>query len=230
MITLAIDLAIIGIIVFCGWRGYKNGLIRGAFGFVALIAALIIANIVAAAYSDEVSGALNPFVNGIVGSTLDKMIEQDDDEYEPIDHENESIEFKMAYTALRRIGLPEPAAVNVTQQAVSDESEGYLTDLVAEKLSSLLAYVALFGIAFLLLAIIFAVAGNLINFVFSLPGLKLIDIIAGAALGIMKGFLIVLVIGSVVRYLGLLAVSTVEETSVLKYFVNNNMIANMLGI
>ena len=230
MTTLAIDLTIIGIIVFCGWRGYRNGLIRGAFGIVTLIAALIIANIAAEAYSDEVSGALNPFVGGVVGSTLDKIIEQEGKDLEPVEHENKSIEFRMAYTALRRVGLPEPAAINVTERAVSEEAEGYLTDVVGEKLSSVLAYVALFAIAFLLLAIVFAVIGNLINFVFSLPGLKLVDIIAGAALGLMKGLLIVMVITAVVRYFGLLAVSTVEGTSVLKYFVNNNMIANMLGI
>jgi uncharacterized membrane protein required for colicin V production len=224
-----IDLAIIAIIVFCGWRGYRNGLIRGVFGVVTLIASLIIANIAASAYSEEVTGVLKPFISGMVDSTLTEIIDQGA-EYEPVEHENNTKEFRTAYTTLRRIGLPESAAINISERVADDDTEGFLSDLISNKLSSILAFVALFGIAFLLMAIIFTVVGNLINFVFSLPGLKLIDIITGVAFGLMKGLLIVMSIATVVRYFGLLAISTVEKTSVLNYFVNNNAIANMLGI
>jgi len=231
--TLAIDFAVVAIIVFCGWRGYRNGLIRGVFGVVTLIVALIIANIVAAAYSEEATGVLSPFVGGIVDSTITKMMD-DDVEYEPVEHENDTDEFKTVYTALRKIGLPKSAAINIADNAADNaaenESKALLTDFVADKLSSVLAFVALFGIAFLLLAIIFAVVGNLISFVFSLPGLKAVDIFAGIAFGLAKGFLIVLTLATIVRYFGLLALSTLEKTTVLNYFVNHNLIANMLGI
>ena len=230
MTTLIIDLSIIAIIVFCTWRGYKNGLIRGVFGVVTLIVALIIANIVAAAYADDITDVMQPFVGGVVDSTINEIIDDDEIEYEPIDHEIDTTEFKIAYTALRRIGLPEASAVNISEYAAGAVAEASLIDLVSDKLTSLLAYVALFGIAFLLIAIVFAVIGNLISFVFSLPGLKLIDTIAGIAFGFIKGFIIVLTLAAIVRYFGLLAISTVEKTSVLKFFVNNNMIANILGI
>ena len=230
MTTLILDFAIIAIIVFCGWRGYRNGLIRGVFGVVTLIAALIIANIAASAYSEEVSDVMQPFVGGVVDSTLNKMFDEVDIEYEPVKHEDDSEEFKMAFTALRRIGLPEASAVRVSEQVVGEDIEGLLADLIADRLTSILSFVALFGIAFLLLAIVFAVIGNLINLVFSLPGLKLIDTVAGIAFGLVKGFLIVLSIATIVRYFGLLAISTLEKTTVLNYFVNHNMIANMLGI
>jgi uncharacterized membrane protein required for colicin V production len=225
-----LDLAALAIIVFCGWRGYRNGLIRGVFGVVTLIVALIIANITAAAYADEVSGALKPFVGGLVDSTYSDIVEEEHIEYEDVDYDDASEEFKLTYTALRRIGLPESAAIRIAERTVNDLSEDFLSDILADKLSSALAFVVLFGIAFLLISIIFAVVGNLINFVFSLPGLKLVDTIAGIAFGLIKGFLILLALTTVVRYLGLLAISTLEETTVLKYFVNHNLIANMLGI
>jgi len=236
--TLAIDFAVIAIILFCGWRGYRNGLIRGVFGVVTLIVALIIANIVASAYSEEVTDVLSPFVGGVVDSTINKMIGDDEDgddlvlvvEYEPVDHENDTEEFKTVYTALRNIGLPKAAAISIAENASENDTKAMLTDFVSERLSSVLAFVALFGIAFLLLAIIFAVVGNLISFVFSLPGLKLVDIFAGIAFGLAKGFLIVLTLATIVRYFGLLALPTLEDTTVLNYFVNNNLIANMLGI
>jgi len=227
--TLLIDLATIGIIAFCIWRGYRNGLIRGAFGIVALVASLFIANITATAYSDEFTVVMKPFVSGIVESALSE-IHDDDVEYEFVEHEDESEEFNEAFNALRYIGLPQTAAVRVAEHSTEEQTEAFLSEVVANKLSSTLAHVAVFGIAFALLAIIFTVVGNLIGFVFSLPGLKLLDIIAGIAFGIVKGFIIVYAIATVVRYFGLLAVSTLEETAILNYFVNNNPIAEMLGI
>jgi len=226
---LLIDLTIIGIIAFCAWRGYRNGLIRGVFGVVTLVASLFLANIAANAYSEEFTGMLQPFVGGVVETAISDVLD-DDIEYELIEHENDSEDFRTAFNALRHIGLPVPAAIRVAEQAAEDETEGFLADRVAGKLSSILAYVAVFGVAFVLVAIIFAVIGNLIGFVFSLPGLKLLDIIAGVAFGFVKGLLIVLVLAAVMRYLGLLALDILEGTTLLNYLVNNNMIADMLGI
>ena len=229
MTTLLIDLGIIGIVVFCTWRGYRNGLIRGVFGVVTLIASLFFASIAATAYADEFTGMLTPFVGGIVDNALSEMAAENA-EFEFVEHEDQSVDFRSAFTALRRIGLPVPAAVRVAEQAVALQSEASLADRIAERLSSILSFVALFGIAFVLVAIIFAVIGNLISLVFSLPGLRLLDIIAGLAFGLVKGLLIVLALGAVARYFGLLALETLEGTSVLNHIVNNNIIADMLGI
>jgi len=227
--ALLIDLAIIGIVAFCAWRGYRNGLIRGVFGVLTLILSLFFANIAATAYSEEFKGMMAPFVGGIVDTTLSEMA-MAGAEPEPLEHENQSEEFRTAYTVLRRIGLPVSAAVRVAELTVEEGFEGQLSDAIAEKLSTALAYVTVFAISFVLIAIVFAVIGNLIGFVFSLPGLKLLDIIAGVAFGFVKGLLIVLALSAVVRYFGLLALDTLEETAVLNYLVGNNIVANMLGI
>ena len=229
MTVLLIDLGIIGIIIFCAWRGYRNGLIRGVFGAVTLVVALILANITANAYSEEFMGILTPFAGGFVESALSEL-NAESFEHELEDHDNNSKEFKAAYNALRRLGLPIPAAMHVAEMAVKDMKSGSLADSIAEKLSSVMAFVAVFGVAFVLAAIVFAVIGNLIGFVFSLPGLRILDAAAGVAFGFVKGLLIVLAIAAVVRYFGLMAVDTVEKTSVLNYLVNNNIIAEMLGI
>jgi len=234
MTTLIIDLAIIGAVVFCGWRGFKSGLIRGVFGVVSLIAALLVANIAAQAYSGETKGMLMPFVGGIIDSTMTEIAEQGL-EYQAIahDHEVDDVDFGVAYTALRELGLPEAAAVRIAEQSIAieeEEEENYFSDIIADRLSSAFSYVAVFGIAFLLIAIIFAVIGNLVGFVFALPGLKYVDMIAGTALGLFKGIIIVYTVAVIARYYGLLILSTLEETTVFKYIINNNPIANMLGL
>jgi len=234
MIILALDIAVIAIVVFCGWRGYKNGLIRGVFGVVSLVVSLFIASVAATAYSDEFTEVLNPFVSGLIDKAIVEVIEKNIAE-EPGDYEDASDDFITAHTALRRTGLPKAAASRVAELATKDIGEeglpaGLLSNLVGDKLSSVLAFVCVFGIAFILLAIIFTVIGNLVGFVFSLPGLKLLDTISGVVFGLAKGLIIVFALATVVRYAGILAPETLEGTSALKYIVNNNPIAARIGV
>ena len=234
MVILALDLAVIAIVAFCGWRGFRNGLLRGVFGVVSIVVSLFIASIAATAYSEDFKEMLSPFVGGVIDSALTEITDEDTkSDFSGL--EGKSDNYKIAYTALRRIGLPETSAARVAELATKDGKEGVassgsLSDMISEKLSSVLAFVALFGIAFLLLAIIFAVIGNLVGFIFSLPGLKIIDIITGVAFGLVKGLLIVFTLATIVRYAGILAPDTINGTTVLKYIVNNNPIANIIGI
>ena len=234
MTAFLLDFAIIGTVIFCGWRGYKSGLIRGVFGVVSLIASLLVANMAAEAYADEAKGMLVPFASGLLDSTMSDLSD-DGIEYQPIahDHDIDDADFGTAYLALRHIGFPEAAAVRVAEKSIDleeDEQRGYFSDRIAENLSSTLSYVAVFGIAFLLIAIVFAVIGNLVGFVFALPGLRLVDIISGSVLGLVKGIIIVYALAVLVRYFGLLILPTLERTTILIYLVNNNPIANLLGV
>jgi len=232
--TWLIDIAIIGTVAFCAWRGYKNGLIRGVFGVVSLIVSLLVANIAAQAYADEAKSMLMPFVSGMIESTITEMAEVGI-EYQALahDHEFDDADFGTAYTALRQLGLPEAAAVSIAEKSLEieeDEEESYFSDIIASRLTHSLSYVAVFGIAFLLIAIVFAVIGNLVGFVFALPGLRLVDMITGSVLGLVKGIIIVYTVAVIIRYFGLLVISTIESTTVLKHIINNNPIANLLGI
>ena len=269
MTAFLIDLGVIGIVAFCGWRGYRNGLIRGVFGFVTLIASLFLANTIAGAYSEEFTGMLNPFVGGLIESAItDSNKESSENDLSGIDLSNtdlkdidlsnfdpsdiraaeayleelgltkadlndvssEQSKYLTAYVALRHFGLPESSSSRIAQMTAEDTSDRFISDVISGYLSSLISYIALFGIAFLLLVIAFTVIGNLIGFVFSLPGFKLVDIIAGSVFGVVKGLLIVLTIGVVLRYFGLLARDILEETSLLRFVVNNNIIADILGV
>jgi len=234
MTTFLIDAAIVGTVIFCGWRGFKSGLIRGVFGVVSLITALLIANIAAQAYSGETKSMLLPFASGIIDSTMTELSEQGI-EYQAIahDHEVDDEAFGIAYMALRDLGLPEAAAVRIAEQSITleeDEQGRYFPDIIADRLSSAFSYVAVFGIAFLLIAIVFAVVGNLVGLIFALPGLKYVDMIAGTALGLLKGVIIVYTVAVIARYFGLLILSMIEDTTIFRYLINNNPIANMLGV
>ncbi|MDR1589585.1 MAG: CvpA family protein [Oscillospiraceae bacterium] len=246
---IAIDVLLLATPVYCLWRGYRGGIIRGVCGVLALIVAIFGANLVASTYSDEVTEMLRPFVGGVVDGALASVISGDADG-EPgagdgsgqlsgessgalIPDEASGEELRTAsYTALREIGLPEAAAKLISEKIASGafEAGAALTDVITDKLCSALAYIAVFAIMFLLVSIAFAVIGNILNLVFKLPGLELIDSLIGMVFGLFKGVVIVYAIAAVVRYIGLLAPSIIDKTRVLKYLINTNPLADILGI
>ena len=234
MTTFAIDAIIIATVAYCGWRGYKNGLIRGVFGVFSLVASLLLAGISASSFSDEFTDMINPFVSGFVDSAL-LDIYDDLGDYDPAEFQDKPENFIIAYKVLRRMGLPESPSERIADMATGNRDgeripEVLLSDYISYRLSAVLAFVGVFGVSFILLAIVFAVVGNLINFVFTLPGLAFFDAVSGAVFGTAKGVLIVLILATVVRYAGMLAPDIIEKTLVLKFIVNNNPIANVIGI
>ena len=251
--NILIDIALILIVIFFAWRGFKNGFIRGIFGILAIIIAIYGANLAAKAYSEDFTGMLEPFVSGVVDKAYSDVLaggEPADRDNAPaedvplsagdvsvttensVEDENPKNVYDVSYETLRNIGISEGAARQIAEkvsgkietvgQAMSSNLTGVLCDA--------LAYIAVFTVAFILIAIIFAVIGNIINLAFSLPGIESVDKIIGLVLGILKGLLLVLTLALVIRYLGLLAPDTIEQTRVLKYILNMNPLADILGI
>ena len=233
--NIALDAAIILIVIFCSWRGFKSGIIRGVVGILALVVSIFAANLVATAYSGEFTGMLRPFVSGIIDNAMQpdtEDAEEEEPEELPENVKEQGETYVATFNAMRRIGLPVKAAENIAE-SVKEGYSGIKQNLSAEitdRLCARIAYIAVFGICFILVAIVFAVIGNLVNFAFSLPGLKLLDSLSGLAFGIAKGAIIVFVAGVIIRYFGLIAQDIIQSTRLLNFIVNNNPIANILGI
>lgn len=249
--NLLIDIALVLIVVYTTWRGFRNGFIRGIFGILAIIIAIYGANLIAKAYSDNFTGMLEPFVSGIIDKAYTDVMnngepealgeEQTTDGAESSggagmesgskDEKPKSV-YDTSYETLRKIGISEGAAKQIAGkvaakiEAVGQQMSADLTGV----LCSALAYIAVFAVAFILIAIIFAVIGNIINLAFSIPGLESVDRIIGLVLGLLKGLLLVFTLALVIRYLGLLAPETIGKTTVLKYILNVNPLADIIGI
>ena len=242
MIGVIIDIALIVIILVFAFRGFRNGMVRGLCGFLAIILSLVIANAAADAFSGEFTDALRPFVGGIVDGKLQSLLSPDDDKENKPELENEqkiidydydtSTTHGVVMHTLRNLGFLESVSEKIADAIDETTTEtGYaLSDIISSKLSSTLAHIAIFAIAFLLLSIAFAVVGNLLNVVFSLPGLRLVDQIAGTVLGLLKGVAVVMFLALVFRYVGILSADLLGKTKVLMYFAEHNAIANLLGI
>ncbi len=249
--STVIDIVLVLIVGMTTWRGFRNGFIRGLFGVVAIIIAIYGANLAAKAYASEFTGMFAPFVVGIVDKSVGDVLgtgaadaedadpaqsepdNTDSADEQPVlpDVDNTSV-YDVCFKALRLIGVSEQAAHRMATKvdAEIDAIGQQMTATLTQRLSEALAYIAVFGISFILISIIFAVLGNVINLAFSLPGMELIDKIVGLVFGLAKGALIVLAIAVIVRYLGFISPETIDKTVILKYITNANPLAGILGI
>ena len=215
------------IIVVCAWRGYKNGIIRGICGILAIIVSLYGANIIATAYSDEFTGMAKPFVEGIVDTSVSNVLN---------DAKKTMITVRTSDkddAASRELGICDAAADKLAREMADDTSvvDQEMTELLSAKLCSKLAFAGLAAIAFILIAIVFAVIGNLINLSFQIEALGAAEPIIGTLLGIAKGIIIVLALATIFRYTGKIIPDTaVETTKILPHILNNNPVADRLGL
>jgi len=97
----------IAIPVFCAWRGYKNGIIRGACGILAIILALFCGNIIANMYGTDFDGMLSPFVNGMVDGAENTVLTNDDEAVIQLSDSDKEDVYSVSYAIFRQLGVVE---------------------------------------------------------------------------------------------------------------------------
>lgn len=238
--SLVIDLVLVAIVGLCAWRGFRTGIINGVSWILAIVVAIYGANLVANVYSREMAGMIQPFALGLVDSIMNGDAENGDPDGGSVIDQNISLDerenldvYTVSKAVLTRLGIIPDAADSIARQT-AQEFEHVNTDMsyrLTELLCQRAAYVALFIIAFTLIAIVFTVIGNVFDLSFGIPGHENLNHITGAALGVIRGILILLVIGCVGRYIGLLVPqSTVADTFIFEKLVEANKIAALLKI
>ena len=93
-----------------------------------------------------------------------------------------------------------------------------------------MSYVAIFIVAFLLIIIILTVIGNLPNLSYKIPGLDLVNDIAGAVLGLATGFLFCVLLVWALKFMGLLLGDALSESGIGGWLLEKNHLLPYLGI
>lgn len=223
----------IAIPVFAAWRGYKNGIIRGVFGILAIIIALYCGNIIANMYSKDFDGMLSPFIGGMVDTSENTVMSNPDEAVVHISDSQKSDVRAVSYAIIRQMGIVESAAETLADE-VSRECANVdqaMCDTIGAKLSSRFSYIVVFCVAFAMIAILLTVIGNLINISFQIPFLGVAEPILGIILGLVKGIIIMYAVALFLRYLGIVIPDeALEGTKFVFKIVNENPVADKLGI
>ncbi len=221
-----LDLVLVAIIALCAWNGYRKGFILGVSGILALIVAFYGAHLLADAYSQEFTTLLEPFVSGIVDSTVEDQTLEENVTEEELDAGD------ITFASLGKLGIMKGAADNIAEEIEEriKETGQQLRMALVEVLCSKLAYVATAVIAFLLIIIIFTVVANVLNLAFKLPGLEFINYLFGTLFGLAKGLIFAFALAWVLRYTGFIfGEKTVEDTILLKWMMDHNLLAHFFG-
>lgn len=237
-IGLIIDLVLIGIIIFCAYRGFRTGLITSLVGIVAIVVAIYGANLIATTYSAEFTGIAEPFVSGLIDSAQAKILNYDpasgsDKPKEALKAGEESNVQKVTNSILRELGLSEEIAGDLADKVAKQEStvSASMSDTISKFLSERLCFIAAFVIGFALIMIITSAIGNMLDLVFGLPGLENINHILGGVLGAVKGIAIVLVITLMCRYMGMIiGDDIINDSFMLRSLVESNALASILNL
>ena len=231
---IVIDLILLAILAFFIWRGYKDGLVVGICGIIAVFISLFAGNLLANAYYADFTGVLEPFVTGIVdGAVSDATSSKEEDNAFIVAPENRMDTYWISFAALRNLGISENAAEQIASDVHAEETRvgRALCDKLTEKLCEKLMFVAIFAIGFTLVFIIFAFVGNLLSLSLELPGLELANTIGGVITGMIKGVLIILFLTCICRYFGiLLGEELIRKTFILEWLMNSNPIAVLIGV
>lgn len=224
-----IDIVLLVIIALCTWNGYKRGLVGGIAGILAIIVAVLGSSIVAAAYSNEIVPALEPFVDGYVDSqkNRDAILERmgygsSDLSLEDILQQDTSLRYDYAFECLTSMGLYEGRAEELADDAVilAEESGCTMTDAVVSVLCDTITYVMTMVVAFLLILILLVAIANMGNLSFRLPNMESVDEVGGAVLGFLKGFVYCVLLCWLLSFLGIvIGKETMSHTTLGRFFL-----------
>lgn len=242
MPKIIVDIVLIAIILFCGWCGYKKGLIMGIGGVVVIIVSVLCANLLANTFSYEIVPVMRPFVSGYIETTLtneeDGVLTElgyDDEGYSLADvlEQEPELAKEIGLEAYRRFGLSADVAEQLSDEAIEHkkDSDRDLLYSLSEVFCQRVSRVACLILAFLLILIVLTVIGNITNLSFKLPNMDLLDDVGGACLGVVRGIMFCLLITWALRYLGLVfGLGYLEETWLASGLMKANLFAKILGV
>ena len=237
-----IDLVLLGILIICAWSGYKKGLIMGVGGILCIIISIYGANLLANTFSYDVVPALQPFASGytegILSGDNSKVKERmgwEDYTYSVDDLVAQYPERKAEFCTVcfETLGIDSGTAEIMAQRTVdyAEESGESMQDAVVHILCETVSYVGCFCLAFLIIAIVLTVLGNLPNLSYKIPRLDLVNDIGGALLGLLTGVLYCALLVWALKFLGMIIGSdTLSATKLGKLFLEHNFYLKYLGI
>ena len=236
-----IDLVLLGILVICAWNGYKKGLIMGVGGILCIVIAIYGANLLANTFYHDVVPALKPFANGytesIVSKDSDVLKEMGwaGSSYSVEDLLKQEPERKAEFceTCYRYLGVDEATAAVMADKAVTyaRETGSTVWASVGQILCETVSYVGCFILAFLLIAIILTVIGNLTNLSFKLPKLDLLNDVSGAVLGLITGLMYCAVLVWALKFMGkIIGSETLASTKLGGALLHRDFLLKYLGI
>lgn len=209
---LIYDLIIAAVLGLFVWRGWKKGLLLSLCGLVVALLAFWGAGFLAETLDDPIANAVEPKLEKVITENLSDHFTSTDPNADPIDD-------------LRDMGgLYEWVADTLAETRESMDSMVLNTvqgvaHKAAQTIAVQVAHSVIFAVAFVLLFVLLTLLLHALDLVAKLPGLHFCNGLGGGLIGLVKGFVILLVAVSCLRLFGkFITQEAVDNTYLLRFF------------
>lgn len=207
-----VDILILVVLALFAWWGAKKGLILSLFSLLALLVAFYGARYVSNNFTAPVADILRPSIQLSVNEILKG---ETPDTSAPVTEESETsgeesvpvttdFSLEQILRLLDRADLF-PGLREYLEEAIEDKTIA-ITSTAATAVSAYLAKVAasalLFGLSFVVILLVWALAGRALDLTFKLPILSALNTIGGLLFGVIKAGVILLVLVWLGKLLG----------------------------
>lgn len=216
---ILIDVALAAVLILFIWLGARKGFILTLCSLVAVVVALVGANLIADALAPTVAQVLQPKLETIIQESLEeKALEVS---------ATDSLAVTDALAALReKGGLYEWAAdglEEVLKNTPGTDAIAHQAAVAASALAEQVARGILFSVAFLLVLIAWTVLSHALDLVSKLPVINSLNHTLGGVIGGVKGLLILYIAAWVLCSLtGKISPETAEKTYLLSFLLQHS--------
>lgn len=239
MMSMILSIIFVVILLLAAWGGYKRGLILSIAHLAAIVAALYLACLLSAAFSNEIVTGLQPFAEGYLDHQIDEEVmpelglsgEQLSVADAVAQHPELVPEFCEA--TYRAAGIYAGPARQMAQEA-QDYAETQFVSINAalvQVFCERIAYVCGTVVAFILILVLLLGIGNIPNLTFRIPDRERLDDIGGAVAGFVGGMAYCVLLCWVLQFLGaLIGRNTLADTFLARFFLAIDILTLGVGI
>lgn len=233
---MAIVFELIVVVVLAAFvlLGIKRGLMLSLCGLIGVLVAFAGAGAVARTLSPVVADALEPRFAAAIEEQLNESIQHTEYTTEEGDIATapEEVPLPGVLDALRAMGLYE-SLIDSIDQAVENgmtEVAASAAAKVAAAIAQSVAYLILFLVSFVIIVILWKVVSRALDLVARLPVLHFLNKTLGAVFGLLQGCVVLFVAAWTIQFMGnLIPAGTVEQTTLLKFFMTTNPMTLFFG-
>ncbi len=224
------DLAILAILIFFVWLGYKKGLVLTLCSLLAVFVALIGASFLSDTLAEPVAKAIEPAVTSHIHDMVTSY-------YQRSPAETGSAEENDWLAQLPLDELLEPLRESRFQgyaeafrNAVDDKAAGIVThaaQALAHFVAVQIARIVIFAVAFFVILIAWFFISHALDLVAHLPVLSTVNRWGGAAAGLVKGVLVLFIAAWLLKD-SFIPQEAVAHTFLLKFFCTTSLLSFFL--
>ena len=238
MSYLIFDLVIAILLVLAVFQGYRWGFVLTLCGFLAVFVAFFGATILSNALAEPVSHAITPVIENQISNSIHETLEEQGYQFEEPQpgQEEETPAPEDQFSLDQILNMMKDSALI---QSFSDAIRGAVNDGVVEVTTSAaqavagylareVARMALFLICFALVLVGWTMLSRVLDLAFRLPVLSTLNHWSGAAVGLLKGGVLLFIACWLLREL--FPAEVVEQSYLLKFFCTTNPLVLALSV